>query len=346
MSFLPSNAEAVSIVNASVAPLDVDAEDPDLPPLAGDPAFYDSCCGGTISFMYEAANTSDSYLALAIYTDNDSAAIDSVKFNGVDVTFEHQGRAGYAYGPVSDGAVTIDIATQVLETLFPGDYNGDTVTNLADYTIYRDNLGADLGTINGELANPATPGVMDQEDYDHWKANFGSTGVDVLAPAPWAVVAYQVNDTSGVNATVLSYDGNNPALPDPTDTQITTTENAAILNVLFNDRSNQDSEVFLGDGLIDPGEQVEQAFVQPQFVSTNIGTIGESGGVPADTYNLFWDYPFTNQRRVGQIGLAFADIGEAQLGSFAVGVPEPTGGWLVALGTLCLFGLRGALRAG
>lgn len=341
VALLPANALAVTIVNASTLPLDVDAQAPDLPPLAGDPLFYDSCCGGAISFDFEAANTSNSYLALAIYTDNDTAVIADVQFNGVPVTFAHQGRAGYAYGPVTDGTVTVDISTEVVETFFPGDYNGDMVTDAADYTVWRDNLNANVGTINGEVGNPMTPGVMDQEDYDHWRANFGSTGVDVFAPAPWAVVAYQVNDTSGVNATALAYDPANGVMPDPTDTQITTTETAAVLSVLFNDRTNQNASVFAGDEFIAPGDQVEQAYIQPQFVSTNIGTIGEVGGVAAGTYNLFWDFSGTNQRRVGQVGLAFAALGaEAELGSGAAGVPEPSTIFMLIAAALGLVTMR------
>ena len=56
-----------------------------------------------------------------------------------------------------------------------GDYNGNGVVDAADYTVFRDNFGANVSLTN---ENPAatTPGVVDQEDYDFWKANFGAAG--------------------------------------------------------------------------------------------------------------------------------------------------------------------------
>jgi hypothetical protein len=57
----------------------------------------------------------------------------------------------------------------------PGDYNNDGAVNAADYTTWRDNLGAPIALTNQNPA-AATPAVVDQEDYNFWKANFGSTG--------------------------------------------------------------------------------------------------------------------------------------------------------------------------
>jgi hypothetical protein len=61
----------------------------------------------------------------------------------------------------------------------PGDYNNDGVVNAADYTVFRDNLGQPVALPN-ENSAAATPGLVDEEDYDFWKANFG-LGSDTLA---------------------------------------------------------------------------------------------------------------------------------------------------------------------
>ncbi|WP_442481808.1 PEP-CTERM sorting domain-containing protein [Aeoliella sp. SH292] len=53
-----------------------------------------------------------------------------------------------------------------------GDFNDDGVTNLADYTVWRDNLGSTAGLPN----NGALGTTVDATYYDLWKANFGSTG--------------------------------------------------------------------------------------------------------------------------------------------------------------------------
>jgi len=54
-----------------------------------------------------------------------------------------------------------------------GDYNDDDVVNAADYTVWRDNLGA-TSTLPNE-GPTVTPGQVTVEDYDLWKANFGQS---------------------------------------------------------------------------------------------------------------------------------------------------------------------------
>lgn len=56
--------------------------------------------------------------------------------------------------------------------VLPGDYNNDGFVNLADYTIWRDNLGAEVEMPNEQPG--VTPGVVTAEDYDVWRAHFGS----------------------------------------------------------------------------------------------------------------------------------------------------------------------------
>ncbi len=58
----------------------------------------------------------------------------------------------------------------------PGDFNDDGLVNLADYTVWRDHLGASAGA----LANDIDGGVVDTRQYETWKKTFGGT---LLAPA-------------------------------------------------------------------------------------------------------------------------------------------------------------------
>lgn len=73
------------------------------------------------------------------------------------------------------GTLAIDgpIANPI--TAVDGDYNGDDVVDLADYVVWRDNLGAPEGT----LPNDPNTGAIGSLQYDTWKANFGAE-VDVL----------------------------------------------------------------------------------------------------------------------------------------------------------------------
>ncbi len=68
-----------------------------------------------------------------------------------------------------------------------GDYNSDDVVNLADYSVWRDSLGAEVDLPNRD---PANGGVVGVDDYDSWKENFGATGGEpVIEPNTHKVVA-------------------------------------------------------------------------------------------------------------------------------------------------------------
>lgn len=57
------------------------------------------------------------------------------------------------------------------ESILPGDFNNDLVVNLADYTVWRDNLGAMITLPNETL----TPGQVTVEDYQTWSEHFGES---------------------------------------------------------------------------------------------------------------------------------------------------------------------------
>lgn len=75
-----------------------------------------------------------------------------------------------------------------------GDYNGDGVVNIADYTVWRDNLGSsDDSVLSGN--GDSTPGVG-PSDYTFWKTNFGMgspaslVGSPVNVPEPTALTLF------------------------------------------------------------------------------------------------------------------------------------------------------------
>jgi hypothetical protein len=76
----------------------------------------------------------------------------------------------------------------------PGDFNGNNVVDAADYTVWRDNLGAsDESSLNG---NGDGLGGVDALDYAYWKSNFGNSGSGagtfaggaVPEPATWLLL--------------------------------------------------------------------------------------------------------------------------------------------------------------
>lgn len=61
-----------------------------------------------------------------------------------------------------------------------GDYNNDGTVDAADYTVYRDNLGAPV-----TLPNDTTPGTVSSPgDFDVWANNYGSSTVPAAIPEP------------------------------------------------------------------------------------------------------------------------------------------------------------------
>ncbi|TWT92134.1 hypothetical protein Pla108_41440 [Botrimarina colliarenosi] len=99
-----------------------------------------------------------------------------------------------AWGGTAAPVITLDTTTgpapfiTIEAPTVPGDYNNDGAVDVADYTVWRDNLGGSI-TLNGEDADATTPGVVDQEDYDFWAANFGLTAADVSPLPPLAGTA-------------------------------------------------------------------------------------------------------------------------------------------------------------
>ena len=64
------------------------------------------------------------------------------------------------------------VVLEVVNTLL-GDYNQNGVVDAEDYTVWRDNLGANIALPNEDPAQ--TPGSVTPEDYDVWKLHFGET---------------------------------------------------------------------------------------------------------------------------------------------------------------------------
>ena len=84
-------------------------------------------------------------------------------------TFESTPGFTVDYGTGSNSMITITVGSAALT----GDYNNDGKVNAADYTVWRDNLGANGSTL-GANRDPANMGVVSIADYNSWKANFGA----------------------------------------------------------------------------------------------------------------------------------------------------------------------------
>ncbi len=86
-------------------------------------------------------------------------------------------------GSTISGAATYRLAPNGL----PGDFNGDEIVNLADYTVWRDNLGGTFDLNGNGNESGGSAGVVDAADYDLWKASFGNTASGSLSALRAAV---------------------------------------------------------------------------------------------------------------------------------------------------------------
>lgn len=86
----------------------------------------------------------------------------------------------------SSNAVTIEVAASFL----PGDYNNDGLVDAADYTLWRDNVGAPAGT----LVNDVDGGVIGEAQYQTWVTNFGQSllGETQAVPEPMNLVGIAI----------------------------------------------------------------------------------------------------------------------------------------------------------
>lgn len=87
--------------------------------------------------------------------------------------------------PVVQFTGTLVATASLVDDELIGDYNEDGTVNAADYTVWRDNVGA-----TDTLANDDIGGVIGTAHYDQWRAAFGNSGSggSAAVPEPTALV--------------------------------------------------------------------------------------------------------------------------------------------------------------
>ncbi|QDU55823.1 PEP-CTERM sorting domain-containing protein [Aeoliella mucimassa] len=159
--------------------------------------FFGSMAYGVANPYAEFNNVDGAFLGLSF------PIADDLHYGWVRVTIDNA--AGSFV--INDWAYNDEPSVGLLAGEMPGpltaDFNNDGRVDLADYTVWRDNLGADesTGVLNG---NGTNDGLVDSADYDLWKANFGNstfTG-DPIVPstAPLSTAAVPEPGTLGMLA--------------------------------------------------------------------------------------------------------------------------------------------------
>lgn len=101
--------------------------------------------------------------------------INTIEFSdfGNDLGYEGMPWFGYTDFYNSQAGGDSALVGDVGATSLTGDYNGDTIVDAADYTIWRDTLGDTVTA--GEGADGNGNGIIDTLDYDEWVANYGNS---------------------------------------------------------------------------------------------------------------------------------------------------------------------------
>lgn len=96
---------------------------------------------------------------------------------------------------------TTTLSLAVVEATLAGDFNADGTVDAADYTVWRQNLGASAGTLQGD----STGRRIGQAQFALWRANYGatsasesSTAATVPEPAAWLLTVLFLSITSAV----------------------------------------------------------------------------------------------------------------------------------------------------
>ena len=120
-----------------------------------------------------------------------------VRMTGLDTSepffllFETNGLGGEALS-IAETWVEQNIDMLTSPPSAAGDYNGDGLVGLADYTVWRDTLGSTTNlAANGDNTG-ASAGVIDAADYQVWRSAFGSA-----SPPAAVAVALAVPEPSG-----------------------------------------------------------------------------------------------------------------------------------------------------
>ncbi len=142
---------------------------------------------------------------------NGGLPVGSYQLNLVGNGLIGNGRAVDAANTSSSTGSDAVVAFNVAIGSGPGDFNNDGRVNLADYTTYRDNLGAAESELPGGVGSTNGSGVVDTADYSLWKSSFGDVYTDISIPAAASLVvsepslALSVETESEVPASVAAF---------------------------------------------------------------------------------------------------------------------------------------------
>ena len=110
-------------------------------------------------------------------------------YTGQEVAVQFRSRSS---GNVMLGSIDSLAVSHFLPLAISGDYNGDGIVDMADYTVWRNSLGGDAEVLAAGSRDPFNYGEVNAEDFLFWKENFGNQA------SPEQVSQQQVPEPTGV----------------------------------------------------------------------------------------------------------------------------------------------------
>ncbi len=156
----------------------------DVGSIAGDSVGegWDEAGGSTANQLIEAYLRSAGSTLAANASISLGAAYNTATFGAAN------GDLVFQFGVANGALVTAPV--NYLTTALAGDYNLNGAVDAADYTLYRDTLGATVAPGSG--ADGSNNGVIDPADYTVWKNGFSAASAGVAAssavPEPTTVM--------------------------------------------------------------------------------------------------------------------------------------------------------------
>ena len=117
--------------------------------------------------------------------------LSATDFEELFTSAKYVGQAGFNGGSFVFETNGVGFQLLMVGASQPGDFNSDGIVDLADYTVWRDSLGA---TGAGHSADANGDLLVDSLDYEIWKSSFGqgtsaaSPAVSVPEPSAWCLL--------------------------------------------------------------------------------------------------------------------------------------------------------------
>ena len=163
----PNSAQPMSPVTTATGTFDDDPGAQSMPAGRYSLALDYTRAAGGLRIDWSAVQIGTNGLPSGVYA-HIGSVLDATPASG---SWNYNQLGFFLYGGAFIGSIVVDdVEVSFTAAAVPGDFNGDSVVDAADYTVWRDTFGL---TGTGLAADGDNNGTVDELDYDFWKQAFG-----------------------------------------------------------------------------------------------------------------------------------------------------------------------------